>query len=315
MLEIKNEIQRAGKSVSFFELGAERIKEYEEKGTFAVSQAESSQLKNIKNFHGSKDLSFKQITVSFIEKFTHYSKTVLKHSKRSTDNHLILLRTLFNRAIKEGIVDEKYYPFGKKKIKIKIGSGNKIGLTKEEVLKIEHLVLEPETNLWHSRNVWLFSFYFAGIRISDVIEMKRSDFKDERIYYIMNKNEKPVSLKIPEKAKAILKLYINRKNRGFLFHYLNEANLDDKRDIFRKIRNATSLLNDNLKKIANLADIDKNLSNHIARHTFGNIAGDSIHPLMLQKLYRHFDLKTTLNYQANFINKEADEALDSVVDF
>lgn len=54
---------------------------------------------------------------------------------------------------------------------------------------------------------------------------------------------------------------------------------------------------------------------HIARHSFGNIAGDAIHPLMLQKLYRHSDLKTTLNYQANFIHKEADEALDSVVNF
>ena len=54
---------------------------------------------------------------------------------------------------------------------------------------------------------------------------------------------------------------------------------------------------------------------HIARYTFGNIAGDSIHPLMLQKLYRHSDLKTTLNYQANFIHKEADDALDSVVNF
>jgi hypothetical protein len=36
---------------------------------------------------------------------------------------------------------------------------------------------------------------------------------------------------------------------------------------------------------------------------------------MLQKLYRHCDLKTTLNYQAYFIHKEADEAPDSVINF
>ncbi|TDN93417.1 hypothetical protein DET49_104148 [Salegentibacter sp. 24] len=36
---------------------------------------------------------------------------------------------------------------------------------------------------------------------------------------------------------------------------------------------------------------------------------------MLQKLYRHSDLKTTLNYKANFIHKEADDALDSVINF
>lgn len=54
---------------------------------------------------------------------------------------------------------------------------------------------------------------------------------------------------------------------------------------------------------------------HISIHSSGNIAGDTGHPLMLQKLYRHSDLKTTLNYQANFIHNDADDALDSVVNF
>lgn len=65
--------------------------------------------------------------------------------------------------------------------------------------------------------------------------------------------------------------------------------------------------------MAKTSGIEKKLSNHMARHTFGNIAGDRIHPLMLQKLYRHSDLKTTLIYQANFIHKEADEALEKVL--
>ena len=84
-------------------------------------------------------------------------------------------------------------------------------------------------------------------------------------------------------------------------------------DVFVKARNATSLFNKYLKRIASQCEIDKNLSNHIARHTFGNIAGDKINPLMLQKLYRHTDLKTTIGYQANFINKDADDALDAVI--
>jgi hypothetical protein len=34
---------------------------------------------------------------------------------------------------------------------------------------------------------------------------------------------------------------------------------------------------------------------------------------MLQKLYRHSDLKTTIGYQSNFIHKSADDALDAVI--
>ncbi len=83
--------------------------------------------------------------------------------------------------------------------------------------------------------------------------------------------------------------------------------------MYTKVRNATKLLNKYLKRIAGMCGIEKNLSNHIAQHSFGNIAGDAIHPLMLQKLYRHTDLKTTINYQANFIHKEADDALESVL--
>ena len=137
------------------------------------------------------------------------------------------------------------------------------------------------------------------------------------LHYRMNKNSKLLSLKIPDKVLSILDFYKDDKRHAtdFVFPELKKANLDDAKDIYNKRKTATKKFNDNLKSIAKKAKIDKKITMHIARHTFGNIAGDSIHPLMLQKLYRHSDLKTTLNYQANFIHKEADDALDSVVNF
>jgi len=220
-------------------------------------------------------------------------------------------------AIKEGIVAPKFYPFAGEKEKIRIGSGNKIGLTISEVEKIEALAFEEYSSIWHTHNIWLISFYFAGIRISDVVKLRWSDYKDNRLYYIMNKNEKPLSLKIPDKAQEILTLYEKDKknNNGYIFPFLIGTDSKNAEDIFRKTRNATKLCNKYLKRIALQCNIEKNLSNHIARHSFGNIAGDRIHPLMLQKLYRHSDLKTTLNYQANFIHRDADEALDNVINF
>lgn len=52
---------------------------------------------------------------------------------------------------------------------------------------------------------------------------------------------------------------------------------------------------------------------HISRHTFGNLSGDEIPLQMLQKLYRHTSITTTINYQSSFIYKDADEALDRVI--
>lgn len=105
----------------------------------------------------------------------------------------------------------------------------------------------------------------------------------------------------------------NGSTGDYIFPYLKKANPNNKRDVFVKTRNGTTLLNKYLKEIAEKCGITKNLTNHIARHSFGNIAGDTISPLMLQKLYRHSDLKTTILYQANFIHKDADDALDAVL--
>lgn len=54
---------------------------------------------------------------------------------------------------------------------------------------------------------------------------------------------------------------------------------------------------------------------HITRHSFGNIAGDKIPIQMLQKLYRHSSITTTINYQANFMHRETDDALEKVINF
>lgn len=73
---------------------------------------------------------------------------------------------------------------------------------------------------------------------------------DGRLYYEMNKNEKPVSLKVPEKAQAILDLYMEEKQSesDYVFPFLKKANQNSKEDICVKTRNATSLFNKYLKR-------------------------------------------------------------------
>jgi len=74
-------------------------------------------------------------------------------------------------------------------------------------------------------------------------------------------------------------------------------------------------LNKYLGAIAQKANIDKKLTMHIARHSFRNIAGDRIPVQMLQKLYRHSSIATTIDYQSNFMHRGADDALEKVVNF
>ncbi|WP_323053955.1 tyrosine-type recombinase/integrase [Galbibacter sp. EGI 63066] len=192
----------------------------------------------------------------------------------------------------------------------------KTGLNQQEIKALETIENLSSVER-HSLNIWLYSFYFAGMRISDVLFTRWSQIYDGRLHYRMGKNKKLLSLKIPSKAAKILEEYVAVRfhDDDFIFPEMRKANLSDAKDVYNKIKTAARKINGNLKQIALKAGIRKKITMHIARHSFGNIAGDAIHPLMLQKLYRHSDLKTTLNYQANFIHKEADTALDSVINF
>ncbi len=237
-------------------------------------------------------------------------------TETSAMNIMVFIRLIYNRAIKDKVASKELYPFGNGRFKIKFPETVKIGLTKAEIGKfetIQNLSIQER----HSLNVWLFSFYFAGMRVSDVLFTRWSQIADGRFNYRMGKNAKLLSLKIPKKALAILKQYEQDKNAedDFIFPEMKKAEIDNPKDIYNKIKVATKKFNDNFKSITLKAKINKKVTMHIARHSFGNIAGDAIHPLMLQKLYRHSDLKTTLNYQANFIHKDADDALDSVINF
>ena len=314
--QIKKELYALGNTSTFFELAQEHLDELKFAEKLNRLSTDSALVSYILKFNKSKQLSFQEIDERFLKKLMIYLKVEHSLAETSIMNILVFIRLLFNRAIKLKIVSRELYPFGGGKIKIKFPETNKIGLNIIEVRAIEALDNLTLAEM-HTRNVWLFSFNFAGMRVTDVLWIKWSDIYDNRLHYRMNKNSKLLSLKIPDKVLKILDYYREDKRYAtdFVFPELKKANLDDAKDIYNKRKTATKKFNDNLKSIAKKAKIDKKVTMHIARHTFGNIAGDKIHPLMLQKLYRHSDLKTTLNYQANFIHKEADDALDSVVNF
>ena len=314
--QIKKEIYSSGNSSTFFELAQEHLDDLESSEKLNRLSTDKAWVSFIIRFNKTKQLSFQEIDERYLKKLMLNLKVKHSLSETSIMNILVLIRLLFNRAIKHKIVSRELYPFGTDKIRIRFPETSKVGLNILEIQRIENL-----TNLCpietHTRNVWLYSFNFAGMRVSDVLRTRWSDIYDNRLHYRMHKNAKLLSLKIPEKVLKILDQYREdkRSDDDYVFPELKKADPENAKDLYNKRKTATKRFNNNLKSISKKAKINKKITMHIARHSFGNIAGDAIHPLMLQKLYRHSDLKTTLNYQANFIHKEADDALDSVINF
>ena len=315
---VKQGLKPTGNDRSFFTQASIYLENLKKSGKYKRWTVDKPYINRFREFLKNEDIIFEDITVNLLNRFKAYLKATRKVNERTVVNHLVILRSIYNQAIKGSIVDRKHYPFGKDKIRIKFPDSLRIGLTPEEVKRIEDLQLDPSSYLNHARNIWLLSFYFAGMRVSDVLRLKWSDFQNERLHYSMGKNAKGGSLKIPEKAQKILNPYESQKrnNDDLVFPELKVvSSLNDMYQVQLKIASAVGRLDRYLRQVGTLAEIDKKLTMHIARHTFGNISGDKIPIQMLQKLYRHTSITTTIGYQANFIHKDTDDALDAVVSF
>ncbi|MEL6942647.1 MAG: site-specific integrase [Bacteroidota bacterium] len=313
--ELKSTIDKKKNKNNFFAIANTYLQELESGNKFIQLTVCRARFQDFQAFFDHKEVPFEEITPVLLRKYKLHLQNVRLLKPTTVRNYFSLIRTIFNRAIAEGIVEQQYYPFGKGKITIKAIESKKIGLNQAEVTRLEQLELEKDSLLWHAQNIWLFSFYIAGIRISDVFRMKWTDVQDERLNYRMHKNSKLLSVKLPEKAQKILAYYKpkQRHTSDFIFDALKDIDMKDLKEVTNVLRSEASLLNKRLKKIAVLAKIDKNLTCHTARHTFGNISRDRIPIKVLQHLYRHSNVSTTLGYQNNFITDEADKALEMVV--
>ncbi len=263
------------------------------------------------------DIALDELSAAWLRKLKTHLEQEREQSERSIFNHMNVIRTVFNRAKTAKAILGDDYPFDD--YSMTMPESQKIPLNKEEIKRLEAVQLESPSDTWiDAKNAWLFSYSFGGMRISDALSTRLEDFIDGKLHYVMGKNNKPVSIPIPKRAQKIIDYYTKFKdrNQGFLFPALRDANLKDIVDVKRKLNNAIRLYGKWLVKLAKAAKIPKKINPHNARHSFGEAAGDSIPIRLLQFIYRHRDIKTTINYQQHWMNqKQLEQSIMAVVDF
>jgi len=269
----------------------------------------------LSDFHSNKELTFEEIDIAFLEDFQQYLRS-LGNNQTTISKYLKALRSTYYKAIDTGKFKSQANPFTS--FKIKVGQPNKDRLTLEEIIKIEKLELTPGTLLSHIRNVFLFSFYNAGIRISDSLMLTWSNIQNGRLVYTMYKTNRVHSLLLKDKPLAILDQYRtdDTDKEGYIFPFFkNKIDYSDPLFLHNQIGSKTALINKYLKEIAIKTEIDKNITTHTARHSFADIARkktDNIYNL--SKTLGHSSIKVTEAYLATFDEAAVDETLNSIFD-
>lgn len=263
---------------------------------------------------GMTDLLFSDITLSFLKEYESYLAS-LGNKINTIHKNMGFIHALINDAIEERLI--KPEDSGFLSYKLKKTTVNKDKLTREEIHKIEELVLPDGILVSHARNMFLFSFYMAGIRASDCIKLRWRNVIEGRLIYYMDKNSKPVNLKMMPKAEEILSHYRKPETQldDFIFPLLdNRKDYSDRVFLFNQVSSKNALINKNLKKIAEKLGLTKKVSFHIARHSFAAIAKNEIgiSTDKISELLNHSSPSVTKTYLKGFENADLDNVLELI---
>ncbi|WP_378186901.1 tyrosine-type recombinase/integrase [Aquimarina sp. W85] len=208
----------------------------------------------------------------------------LKNKKATVESTIKTFKKYLHQANNQGINTELSY----NEISVGKMTGQRTFLLPEEVklmMDYNNSIFIKETH----KNIltrYLFSC-FTGIRISDIEQLKEDNFIGNHIAFTMKKTEKFIRIKLNKHAKSLVEL-----PQVFNGSYARET------------------MNEELKVIAKILNIKKNIYFHSSRHTFATnflMCGGRIEHL--QKMLGHESIKTTMIY-SHIVQSVTDDQID-----
>ncbi len=220
------------------------------------------------------DLKIGEVDKKFIEKFFIYLKTI-KGVNNLYNKHKNL-NAFFNKMKRDNLVSENpLRDIPKPKCKPAI-----VFLTKKEQFDFYDIETEG-TGLELSQDAFEFACH-TGLRIGDVFSLKKKEVIDGVIIKTQQKVKRIVRVPLVSKPLEILKKYglDIKKDDDFLFP-----------------KKSHQAVNRDLKILAKMAEIDKDINFKVSRHTFGTrLAENGVSAFTIMKLMGHSDIKMTMRY-------------------
>ncbi|WP_426480186.1 site-specific integrase [Chryseobacterium sp. R2ACT005] len=237
----------------------------------------------IKFKYNKNDLEFSALNYEFVKDYDLYLKTIRNCSNNTSLKYISNFKKIVLRAVaKEIIPKDPFQLFVSKKTKIK-----KKPLTKAELKRIEEKEFSSE-RLSVVRDIFVFQCY-TGLCYIDAFQLKWEDVKkgDDGFMWIMSSRQKSKSeTDIPLLPKA---LEIIAKYRYDPICLKRGAVLPGR---------SNQKMNEYLKEIAVLCEVNSTLNTHKARRTFASTVtlnnGVSIH--IVKEMLGHYSVKQTEEY-------------------
>ncbi len=242
------------------------------------------------------DMALLELKFQYITELEFYLKTVKNCNHNSTLKYIRNFRKIINMAIKNEWVEKD--PFMKYQVKLK---ETKRGyLTEEELDVLESKVIRVE-RLDQVRDVFVFCCY-TGLAYVDIEKLSPKDISKgiDGNYWIFTERQKTgTDSNVPLLPKAI----------ELIEKYQSNPSVIHSNKILPIISNQK--MNAYLKELATICEIDKNLTFHMARHTFATTVTltNGVPIESVSSMLGHKNIKTTQIYAKVVQRKVSDDMM------
>ena len=268
----------------------------------------------------SRPLPYNRITPTFLKAYeTHLLG--LGNKPSTVNSNFRVLRTILYAAIREGHLAQEKNPFFQF-TPVRPNRPDRPKLTADQIRAMEAVDLGgrgPSAPLTaRARDAFLFSFYAAGVRFTDVALMRRSNVVEVEdddgefqvfVSYTMGKTQKPVTVRINPSGVDLVRAYLERPTEGddpFVFPMMDGYDLSTPEKLVKASGSQNVVVNKALKKVAAAVEaagtaMPKKLTFHIARHTWADLARKSGRDVYeVSRGMGHSGLNVTEHYLSKF---------------
>ncbi len=269
-----------------------------------TTETYTSTLSSFMNFRNGKDLPHDEITSDLMMEYEAWLKG-RDVSMNTSSFYMRILRAVYNRAVERGLT-ENCTPF--KHVYTGIDKTVKRALSWECIKRIKALDLSGKPSLDLARNIFLFSFYTRGMSFVDIAYLKKKDLQNGTLTYRRRKTGQQLFIKWEKPMQEIIDKYPVNDTPYLLPIIRKEGNERS------QYRNALHTINDNLKKVAELAGLQTNLTLYCARHSWASIAKSKNIPIsVISEGMGHDSESTTQIYLASLDNSLIDKANEIIL--
>lgn len=239
-----------------------------------------------------KDIGLSEFSKAIVQDFEHYISIIGNCSHNTTHKKMKMLKTIVLYAINRGFMyHNPYAGYVLRKEPVNRGF-----LSDEEILKIANKELNLQ-RLELVRDIFIFSC-FTGLAYIDVANLTPE--------HIVTMDDKQWIMTQRQKTSVATNVLLLDIPKSIIAKYSHKTYRDGK--LFPILSNQKT--NSYLKEIADLCGIKKNLTFHLARHTFATMSLSKGVPIeSVSKMLGHTNIKTTQIY-ARITNKKIEHDME-----